>query len=506
MRGFTKEPLGKMENNFDNSLNLIGKISREEINGKTFGELFNCEEDYLGIIRVWGAALNYWKQNNLLENLKEKAIFYYRRTKSKERLKECLKYKIDRNQVAFFPISITQTMLIEPVIKNLLECGEHPYVLRFDNSLNAVGQELKKRSIPHVNLEYFLNDEAIKNTRKTRERFDWVLQAYKKILKRDKSYSILHPFFYYYFGNRNRFYEVVEFMEAFKIFLKRAEPSLVFLADDSNDIPRAASYLCKKMGVPCVVSQHGNINSESIVVGEVFAIKRLVFGNFVKNILKNKGVPIEKIKIVGSPLYDSLKETQGMKRDKLKFKKSIGVQNNEKIILFNSSMGKPEDLDKKIEFFARIIKKHPDLKLVIKQHPAEYSLSKYDNLYKKLAKKHNIPIVVSRDKISNILNASDVFVSIFSTTIIEALALGIPIIILDTRKENNYESFPESKRVLEHVTELHYLDKVLMKILESKDTKPIIKNRENVLKNNAFKIDGKSTERIIEIINTSKLK
>ena len=134
MRSCMGKRLRKMENSFRNNLKLISKISKEKINDKTFGEHFNNEMNYLSIIRVWGAALNCWKKTSLLENLKEKTIFYYRRIKSKKRINEPLKYKIKKNQVVFFPISETQTMIIEPIIKNLLDKGEYPYVLRFDYS------------------------------------------------------------------------------------------------------------------------------------------------------------------------------------------------------------------------------------------------------------------------------------------------------------------------------------------------------------------------------------
>lgn len=491
-----------MKNNFKNSLALIDRISKEKINGKTFGELFNDEADYLSVIRVWGAALNCWKKNNFLENLKEKAIFYYRKIKSKERVKECLKYKINKNQIVFFPISVTQTILIEPVIKNLLKNGQSPYVLRFDHSLNSLGQELEKRYIPYINFEYFLSDKIGKNIRKIRKKFNWVPQEYKNIQKKNNCYSMLHPFFNYYFGNRNRFYEIVEFMEVFKIFLIETKPSLIFLTDDSNDIPRAASYLCKKMNVPCIVIQHGNIPLGSIIVGETFATKRLVFGNFTKKVFEKEDVSAKDIEVVGSPIYDALKKT--CKNDKLKFRKNLGIKNNEKIILLNSARGDSSEFKEKLVRLIQIIKKQSNLKLIIKQHPCEYSDNKYKNIYMKIAKEYDIPIIISQGKISDMLNISDIFITQFSTTIIEALALGIPTILFDTDGFCDCKSFPESKRVVEHVTKLDYLEKTLIKILESKDTKSIIKNRKKILENNAGKIDGKATERIIKIMNKLK--
>jgi len=492
-----------MENNFNTLLNLIRKISKEKINDRTFGELFNRGEDYLEIIGGWGAATACWKKNNFLENLKEKIIFYYRRRKTKERQKEDLKSRIIKNQIVFFPISETQTMVVEPIIKSLLKEGEHPYVLRFDYSLNGLKQEFEKRSLPYINFEFFLSNKIKMKAMEIRKKFDWVLQTYKNILKKNKNYSVLDPFFNYYFGNRNRFYEVVEFMEAFKIFLVKTKPSLVFLTDYTYDILQVASYLCKKTGVPCIVSQHGNINSDSVVVGKTFAMKNLVFGNFARKILKTRGVSAKNIEVVGSPVYDSLKKMNNLEKDRLK--KKIGIKNHEKTILFDSGRGVLKELEKKIECLTKIIKKQSNLKLIIKQHPAEYHCKRYKRLYKKIAKKYGLPIIISQDKISDMLNISNVFITGFSTTTIEALALGVPTILLDTERKYNYESFPESKRVLEHVKKLGYLEKTLKKILESKDTKSIIKNREKIVKNNAFKIDGKSTERIIKIINKLKI-
>ena len=69
-----KKQLAKNKNNFKKNINLIRKISEEKVNGRTFGELFNEEMDYMDIIRIWGSAINVWKKTDFLENLKEKTI------------------------------------------------------------------------------------------------------------------------------------------------------------------------------------------------------------------------------------------------------------------------------------------------------------------------------------------------------------------------------------------------------------------------------------------------
>jgi len=495
-----KKQLEKNKNNFKENTALIERISKEKINGKTFGELFNNREDYLSIIKIWGGGIIFWKKTNFLENLKEKVIFHYRRRKSKERKKEYLKHTINKNQIVFFPISETQTMVIEPIIKNLLRGEEHPYVLRFDYSLNGLKKELEKSSIPYINFDYFLSKGVIKSIKKIRKEFNWVLPAYKNISRKNKDYSRLNIFFNYYFGNRNRFYEVVEFMEAFKIFLVKMKPSLVFLADDCNDIPRAVSYLCKKMGIPCIAIQHGIINSEGLIINDAFVTKKLVFEKFSKKILRTGDLPAKDIEVVGNPLYDNLK------LDKLKLRKDMGIQDKEKVIVFDSADTDTKEFEEKFVYLIQTIKKHSNLKLIIKQHPSEYNSNKYKKLYTKIAKKYDLPVIISQGKMSDVLNISEVFITRISTTIIEALALGVPTILLNTGAKPNYECFPESERVLEHVEKLEDFEKILMKILESKDTKFIIKNRKKILERNAGKIDGKATERIIKIINKLKLK
>ena len=492
-----------MENNLKNNTALIERMSKEKINGKTFGELFNNGEDYLSIIKIWGGGIVHWKKTGFLEDLKEKVIFYYRRQKSRERMGERLKHTINKNQIVFFPISETQTMVIEPIIKNLLRRKEHPYVLRFDYSLNGLRKELEKSSIPYINFDYFLSKKVRKGIKKIKRGFNWVLPAYKNILRKNKDYSILNPFFNYYFGNRDRFYEIVEFMEAFKIFLVKMKPSLVFLAEDCNDIPRAASYLCKKMGIPCIAIQHGLINSDGYIINDAFVTKKLVFEKFSKKILRTGDLPLKDIEVVGNPLYDNLKLD---KLDKLKLRKDMGIQDKEKVIVFDSADTDTGEFEEKFVYLIQTIKKHSNLKLIIKQHPSEYHFSKYKKLYKKIAEKYDLPIIINQGKMSEVLNIADAFITRYSTTTIEALALGVPTILWNTGVKNNYECFPESERVLEHVEKLEDFEKTLIKILKSKDTKSIIKNRKKILENNAGRVDGKATERIIKIINKLKLK
>jgi len=494
--------MGKLlnkENNFKNNLALINKLSKEKINKEKFGEHFNEGEDYLSIIRVWGAALNCWKKNNFKENFKERLIFNYRKIKANKRISEKLNYQIKNNQVVFFPISETQTMIVEPILKNTKDS----YILRFDHALNGLKNEFEKRKLPYINIEYFLNSEIKNRIKNKRKSFNWVLQAHKSIAKQKKDYITLSVFFNYYFGNRNRFYEIIEFMETFKEFLIQKKPSLIFLADDGNDIPRAVSYLCEKNKIPCIVCQHGNFDSNSIIIGETFATKKLVFGDSFKEILINKGTNKKDIEVVGSPIYDDIKKIS--KKDKLKFKKNLGIQDDRKIILLDSARGDTEEFKEKLNHIIKTIK-NSNFKLIIKQHPCEYRDDKYKNIYNKIANEHNVPIIISQDKMSDMLNISDVFITRFSTTMIEALALDIPVILLNTKRESIYENFPESKRVLEQITNLNKFEEKLKSILESKDTKPIIKNRKRILENNAGKIDGKTTERIVKMINKLKLK
>jgi len=493
-----------METLFDERLELFRKFGDEKVGDLKFRNLLYSKRediDYFQIIEMWLVAVSLWKKSNFKEKMKDYSIFLYRRHKSKKRRKS-LEKRPPKNAIAFFPISESTIMLFEPIIGLLNEKKQENYMLRYDYSMDGIKKEIEKRGLSYVSFEKYLNKEMESvNKNGVRKKISKISE---KVLLRKKKYSVLRGAIEYYFGPRKRFLEIVDFVEGFKNFLEMEHPSIVFLPDETIDIARAASYLCKKKNVPCLVMQHGSITEEGAEPTEINAIKKIVFGKAIRDFLVNRGMNSKKIEITGSPLYDSFSEK--ISKDKImNLKEKFGIEKNDKVILFASTGDNKRALPRLTALF-KFAKKTPNIKIIIKQHPAEYHKKKYENFYRKLAEKNLVDIIISKDELRILLNFSDAFVTDFSTTILEALIVRKPIILMNFEKEFLYKNYPQFKGVIWHVYNGSEFMRAISEAFEAKMDKKKMEFIDGIIEYNMYKSDGKASERISKLIEKYKKK
>jgi D-Tyr-tRNAtyr deacylase len=487
---------------FDKWLRIFRKFGKEKVNkrGKSFEEYLTYEENYFKIIEMWFAGLFHLKKQNITGKIKEKSIYLYRKLKSSQRKKE-----IQENEkpggIVFFPIGESHITLFKPIIDKL---NKEAYVLRCDYALNGLKRELVAKKIPYINIEKYTNKDVAKKALFIKKRYKNALKIAKRIIKKKKEYKKLLPVFNYYFGARKRFYEIIDFVEGFKNFLKINKPGIVILPDETIDIARAVSYLCKKNKTPCIVMQHGSINKMTSEPGETYADKKIVFGESGKKFLLSKGMNKDKIEVTGSPVYDKIINNKIFEKEQNKIKKNLGIK-NEKIILFASTWS-IERAEPRLRVLFKTAKKNPNLRVIIKEHPSEYHQKKFDEFYKKLAKQYGVEIIINKDDMRKMLSISDYFTTDFSTTISEAIILKKPIILtgFEGGFKDYYIDFPEVKGVIWHALNPKQFEKALERAIKKNKYKYSKKGREKLIKRNFYKDDGRACKRIIKLINKLK--
>ncbi len=490
------------ESTFDRDLKIVRKFGEEKINGKSFKEYLKGEEDYFKIIETFFAAMLPWKKDYNKNQLKENATFYFRRFKGKQRRKEPRK-EVKKNCVVFFPISESNVIFFEPLINELLK-NQDVVVLRFDYSLDGLKKELKKRNLPYSNFEHYLTKETDRKVKGISKKYRKTLKISRKIIKRNRKYKRLEPVLKYFFGKRQRFYELLEFIEGFKKFIKEVNPSMFIIPGETMDLERAAAYLCKKKGIPCIFPQDGNVIFESQESPEIISTKKVVFGEAARDLLIKKGGPKGKIYIAGSPLYDKLISKKISESNIKAIKKKLGIE-NKKILLFASTTNL-KVAESRLKALFDIIKRNPELAIIIKQHPGEYRIKKYEKFYKNLAKKYGVKVIINKEDMQKMLSISDIYITEFSTTILEAFLLRKPIILTNFERFYKYESYPEFKGIVWHAYNQKDIEKAVKYILDNKPGKKEETFRRAIIRKNLYKEDGKATERIIQLINRLKLK
>ncbi len=496
--------MANMSGKFDKRLKLIREFGGEKVGGERVRDVFFSKRagiDYFQIIEMWFCAMSLWKKSNFKEKVKDYFIFHYRKHKS-ERRRRSREKRPPKNAITFFPISESTIMLFEPIINLLNEKKQPNYLLRYDYSMDGIKKEIEKRELSYVSFEKYLSkDREIKNKNKIRKK---ILKISRGVLLDKKKYSVLGGAIEYYFGSRKRFFEIVDFVEGFRNFLKMESPSMVFLPDETIDIGRAVSYVCKMENVPCLVMQHGSITDEGAEPTESYAIKKIVFGKAIKDFLAGRGMNAEKIEITGSPLYDSF--SRKINREEVEIlKEKFGIEKNDKVVLFASTGDNNRALPRLSALF-EFAKKNPNLKIIIKQHPAEYHKKKYENFYIRLAEKNLINIAVSKDELRTLLYFSDVFITDFSTTILEALIVKKPIILMNFEREFLYKNYPQFKGVIWHVYNKNEFMEAMLEALKTKMGKKEEKYIHKIIEWNMYRADGNASKRILQLIEKYKKK
>ena len=151
----------------------------------------------------------------------------------------------------------------------------------------------------------------------------------------------------------------------------------------------------------------------------------------IKQFFLNKIDQNTKIIVTGRPRYEFLYKKDVKKLDEVKdmFDNRIYKFSPDKItILLTTSPYDDKSNELVIETLIKALKELNLINnLIIKLHPRENGV-----LHRQIMRKHKVePIIVQNYEIFEVIKSSDILVSMSSTTILEAMIIGIPSIILD---------------------------------------------------------------------------
>ena len=234
---------------------------------------------------------------------------------------------------------------------------------------------------------------------------------------------------------------------------KKNTPKAFFLPYETGPIALCIITACKKYNISTIGVQHGHIyefnpmycyaNSleNKLKYGFFLPDHILLFGNSTKKLLLKNNYPLEKLVIFGNPAFFGL-ENFLKTFDKKKNLEKFGINKNQKIILFTtgklqrkySAHGK-YDYDEQI--WNELIKKFGNNKnffLILKPHPQEQDVSIYENTVKKYNCNNT---VITHHSIYDLISLSDIVLSVFSTTMIDALCFQKPVIKVKFGNEKN---------------------------------------------------------------------
>ncbi|OEU41769.1 hypothetical protein BGV40_13095 [Methanosarcina sp. Ant1] len=311
----------------------------------------------------------------------------------------------------------------------------------------------------------------------------------------------LVKFFDNFFSFNNLFY-LIFYDYSLQKALEKTKPKLILANDDVMSLkPKTRN---KKIKMALVQSASmikiyetlKNIFITNFRLNEYITDYFLVSGSKYKEIKENSK-DHKNIIVTGQPRYDILYYGKKL-YDKEKIMKAYDINRDQKIILWTTdchSMNNKENIQN-FEAIFKAIRVLKNVKLIIKQHPAEEI--KYTKQIKMYSEKYKVEaiIVPKYSDTIELLFICDLMITKASTTAREAIAIGKPVIIF------NLSGKPD---ILEYVKEKVaigvYREEELKSAIEIqlKEDKNLNDDREHYISKYLYKIDGVSSDRLIQV-------
>lgn len=423
--------------------------------------------------------------------------FLYLTEKKKRLIKksdEFEKYKPGKKKVLVLSRTKSHLDTILPVIKEIRKKYFVKIIAQESMVRSKVISDIIKNKVNYDSFENYINkdiDNKVNYFRKL------LKDKFSKIVSNDslKNYCNfsnvqLYPYiigiFSYMMKTRQLFIEHVKYIEVARRILEVEKPDIIVLLDENTPMEIIFSMIAKIYRIKSLVVQHGFLDENPFKF--LFADKMAVSGPRDKQFFIERGVKQNKIIIAGQPRFDKLaslvKNIILPKHEKSKYKT---------ILIAPGTFHDSEIRKTFIKSVLDVAKYFKNVKFVIKPHPSEKIKH-----YKKII---NNATIFTGDLIE-ILLACDTVVTISSNVGLEAMIANKPLISFNLGKRYKYTPYEGSQSVI-NVYNKKELRKALNKVLY--DKKFLNKNktfRKKFIYNFAYKNDGKSTHRVVKIIES----
>ena len=304
-------------------------------------------------------------------------------------------------------------------------------------------------------------------------------------------------------------------------------PHLEILSDNSEIVanklkPRAVLLYCYEFtygksiiqgtrnsnyNIPIIGMQHGPITNMKLLY--TFDINEItnhpeynnpspypdifsVDGFIAKNILKQNNIPDARIVITGPARFDDIWGKVNLENNR--------VFDNKIKVLIAPGL---HDTNYVLSISIPALISNPDLELIIKLHPKvdnkkfQRLLSSYYNLENKTLGKINIS---KEPNIYKLMKDSDVFVTTYSSTSVEALIFKLPIILLTPNHIPDMSIYHKNNIDVLQASSSNQLKHHIEKITTNKDyRKTYSKRLSGMLEKTFGEIDSKSTQRLAKL-------
>jgi glycosyltransferase involved in cell wall biosynthesis len=411
---------------------------------------------------------------------------------------------------------VKEDLILGPIIRSLDRNRYEALMIDTDPFPTLRLNFLFAKGCNHI--EGYLNGEIKKEVRKESKSLSkkWLKIKREETFKESLNYKgiplldLLDEKFSEVF--KRKLVESIKYIELMSRAVETENPAAVVVIDEYGLYGRAAIFAARLNGIPTLAIQHGIIGPRHIgyyhkkeemsrnTAKENHCIipdKTAVNGAYYKNILIRMGsYPPSSVAVTGQPKYDVLAFADKIYK-KERVCSLLKLDPNKKLIVFASQPDSPQANELLFRSIFQAVKKIPGAQLVIKLHPNEYDSS----LHERVAREAGVNAVIVKDiDLFELLHACDLMLTLSSTVAIEAMILDKPVITVNLTNAPDAMPFAESGAAI-GVYKREDIYPAINKALKNKQVRRNLQlRRKKFVYNNAFKIDGQASGRVINLI------
>jgi len=301
---------------------------------------------------------------------------------------------------------------------------------------------------------------------------------------------------------RREFIRLIPFLVAARHVLERHRPALIVSADDADPRCRVFSLLGKMLGIPSLLVQQG-LTSRSYPEWVFFSHDRVTaMGDQSRDDMIAQGIPPENILVTGHPGFDRIVDVDPDTRAKTR--SAFGLAADQKMILFASQpyyigvFDSPQIRRTMIDAIVRAADSQPASVLVIKPHPGERPAC-----FRRLVRRYPRTRLAGKTaEMAILIKACDVLITFHSTSGLEALYAGKPVINVDFPKSGGSKIYTQSGATWTARSEDDIASHLgfILSDRPSPDAGKRDGARQEFLREMTFLPDGKAAQRIVKIV------
>ena len=305
---------------------------------------------------------------------------------------------------------------------------------------------------------------------------------------------------------KKRVLEAVQEIEMSDEVIKNSGASSIIVLSENGFNEQIILQLAKKHNIDVLLLQHGmyletlELKESNIFLGGDFPIlssKFLTWGTHTKNYAKKCGFS-KKTHVIGSPAHDTLfknNSDNSLVNDGFILLATSSPQQNQ---LFDLTINNLEVYEKTIKDVCKIAAKLKK-QLIIKLHPFQEE----QNIKKMVAGLGEQITLTNRGNIEDLIKSCDIFlVNDFSTTMLDAMIIGKPVIAIQTKNRNVKEKPKIFTTGCCVECNINTLEKEIKEILDTNKRERMIENGNEYVKK-FMSNQGNSSEKLLELLSSN---